>query len=60
MENKRIPKVLYRENYNKNTMINKTEMKRLIDENFENISIFMKQRTKYSDGIESIVIEIKF
>jgi len=53
-------KVVYKENYNKGTIINKTEMKRLIDENFDKITMEIRQRTKYSDDTEGIVIEVRY
>jgi len=60
MAKQTIPKVVYQENYNKGSIINKNEMKRLIDENFDKIIMEIRQRTKYSDGTEGIVIEVRY
>ncbi len=53
-------KVVYQENYNKGSIINKNEMKRLIDENFDKVVMEIRQRTKYSDDTEGIVIEVRY
>ena len=53
-------KVEYQENYNKGTVVNKGEMKRLIDENFDKIVMEIRQRTRYSDDTEGIVIEVRY
>lgn len=60
MEKQTKTKVIYQENYNKGSIINKTEMKRFIDENFDKICMEIKQRTKYSDDTEGIVIEFRY
>ena len=53
-------KVVYQENYKKGSIINKSEMKRIIDENFDKITMEIKQRTKYSDDTDGIVIEVRY
>jgi hypothetical protein len=53
-------KVVYQESYNKGSIINKSEVKRLIEENFDKIVMEIKQRTKYSDDTEGIVVEIRY
>lgn len=53
-------KAIYQEKYKKGTMVDKNEVKRLIDENIDKITMEMKERSKYSDGTEGIVIEIRF
>ncbi len=52
--------IQYQENYKKGNVINKNEIKRMIDENIEAIIITMSKRTKYKDGTEGIVIEVRF
>jgi hypothetical protein len=50
MGNRAKTMVMCQEKYRKGTIINKKEMKRLIDENFDKITMEMRERTKYSDG----------
>lgn len=51
--------IKYQENYIKGCYIDKKEIKRIIDENFDKIVIEIRQRTIYSDDKEGILIEIK-
>jgi|LFRM01.2.fsa_nt_gb hypothetical protein len=60
MEKKIKAKAIYQENYKAGTVIDKIELKRLIDENIDGIQMEMKQRIKYSDGTEEIVVKIRF
>lgn len=53
-------KVVYQEKYNKGCTINKSEMKRLIDENLNKITMEIRERKKYSDNTEGIVIEVRY
>lgn len=53
-------KVVYQEKYNKGCTINKSEMKRLIDENINTITMEIRERKKYSDNTEGIVIEVRY
>ena len=52
------PKIVYREKYYNGTAVNKSEIQRLINENIDKITTEIKERTKYQDGKESIVIKI--
>lgn len=52
------PKIVYREKYYNGTVVNKSEIQRLINENIDKITTGIKERTKYQDGKESIVIKI--
>lgn len=52
------PKIVYREKYYNGTVVNKSEIQRLINENIDKITTEIKERTKYQDGKESIVIKI--
>lgn len=60
MEKKIKAKVIYQENYKAGVAVDKFELKRLIDENLDEIQMEMKQRIKYSDGTEEIVVKIRF
>jgi hypothetical protein len=60
MEKKIKTKVIYQENYKAGIVIDKFELKRLIDENLHKIRMEIKQRTKYSDETEEIVVKIRF
>lgn len=52
--------IVYQEKYKKGNVINKQEMLRSITENFDKITIEMRERTAYSDKTEGIVIEIRY
>ena len=52
------PKIVYREKYYNGTAVNKSEIQRLINENIDKITTEIKERTKYQDGKETIVIKI--
>ena len=52
------PKIVYREKYYNGTVVNKSEIQRLANENIDKITMEIKERTKYQDGKESIVIKI--
>ena len=52
--------ITYQETYKKGTVVDKLEIKKMLDDNIDNIVVEMRERTKYSDGIEGIVIELKF
>lgn len=52
------PKIVYREKYYNGTVVNKSEIQRLINENIDKITMEIKERTKYQDGKEIIVIKI--
>lgn len=52
------PKIVYREKYYNGTVVNKSEIQRLINENIDKITTEIKERTKYQDGKEIIVIKI--
>jgi len=52
------PKIVYREKYYNGTVVNKSEIQRLINENIDKITTEIKERTKYQDGKETIVIKI--
>ena len=52
------PKIVYREKYYNGTVVNKSEIWRLINENIDKITTEIKERTKYQDGKETIVIKI--
>lgn len=52
------PKIVYREKYYNGTVVNKSEIQRLINENIDKITMEIKERTKYQDGKETIVIKI--
>lgn len=53
-------KVILQEKYKKGVVVDKNEIKRMIDENIEKIVIEIRETLKYSDGTEGIVIEIRF
>ena len=52
------PKIVYREKYYNGTVVNKSEIQRLANENIDKITTEIKERTKYQDGKETIVIKI--
>lgn len=52
------PKIVYREKYYNGTVVNKSEIQRLTNENIDKITTEIKERTKYQDGKEIIVIKI--
>jgi hypothetical protein len=52
--------IVYQEKYKKGNIINKDEMKRLINDNIDAIKMEMRERTKYSDGTEGITIEVRY
>lgn len=51
--------IMYREKYNKGCEINKNEIHRLISENIHKIKVELRERTKYSDNTEEIVVSIR-
>lgn len=53
-------KQLIKEKFKKGVVVNKTEMKRLIDENFDKITMEIRERVRYSDDTEGITIEIRY
>lgn len=53
-------KIVYQEKYNKGSVIDKHEVKRLLNENLDKIVIEIRERTIYSDDTEGIVIELRF
>ena len=52
--------VTYQEKYKKGVFVNKEEVKRMIDDNIEKMTMEMKERKKYSDGTEGLVLEIRY
>jgi hypothetical protein len=54
------PRVILQEKYKKGVVVDKNEIKRMVDENIEKIVVEIRETLKYSDGTEGIVIEIRF
>ena len=54
------PKLIYQKKYKKGNVINKKEMLKLITENIDKITIEMRERTKYSDDTEEIIISVRY
>jgi len=52
--------IVYQEKYKKGVFLNKEEVKRMIDENIDKMSMEMRERKKYSDGTEGLVLEIRY
>ena len=52
------PKIVYSEKCYNGTVVNKSEIQRLANENIDKITTGIKERTKYQDGKESVVIKI--
>jgi len=53
-------KIVYQEKYKKGSVVNKHEVKRILDENLDKILVEIRERTKYSDNTEGIVVELRF
>lgn len=53
-------KIVYQEKYKKGSVVNKHEVKRILDENLDKIVVEIRERTKYSDDTEGLVVEIRF
>jgi hypothetical protein len=53
------PKMILQEKYKKGVIANKSEIKRLVDDNFEKITMELRETIKYDDGSESVVVEIR-
>lgn len=51
--------ITYQEKYKKGSIIDKQEILNFITENIDNITIEIREITKYSDKKESMVIYIK-
>ena len=51
-------KIVYSEKCYNGTVVNKSEIQRLTNENIDKITTGIKERTKYQDGKESVVIKI--
>ena len=52
--------ITYQEKYKKGVFVNKEEVKRMIDDNIDKMTMEMKERKKYSDGTEGLVLEIRY
>ncbi len=52
--------IIYQEKYKKGNVINKQEMLRVIKQNIDKITIEMRERTKYSDETEEMVISVRY
>lgn len=52
--------IVYQEKYKKGVFLNKEEVKRMIDDNIDKMTMDMKERKKYSDGTEGLVLEIRY
>ena len=52
--------IIYQEKYKKGNEVDVWEIKKMIDDNIDDIIIEMRERTKYSDNTEGIVIELKY
>lgn len=53
-------KIIYREKYYKGNVVNSLEIKRMVDENIDDMTMEMRERTKYVDGTEGIVVELRY
>jgi hypothetical protein len=52
--------IVYQEKYYKGNVINKQEGLKLISDNIDKITMEMRERTKYSDKTEEMIISIRF
>lgn len=55
----KIPKIIYQEKYRKGVIYQKWALKDLIDNNYSLLVPEILSKTKYSDGTESITVELK-
>lgn len=54
-------KIVYQEKYKKGQVVmNNAETLRMLEENIKDIVATMRERTKYSDGTEEIVLSIRY
>jgi len=53
-------KIFYQEKYKKGIVIDKNEIKKIFDDNFDDIIIEIREKIIYSDKTEGVVIELKF